>query len=234
MNKRHYWIQVILIVSTAMPVQANVQTVAAQTLSYLRQGFKLYVSNPIMWGYHKALTPSTLTAAIIAGAGAVYLANYYLYGEREKGENETDGQQGITNFCILATIAGTGAAAGSGISTLTHHSANKGALFGALTALGVLLIAESGRSLYKKHALSITSLIRETTTPIEQVRVGDLCDIFVLFGIGSLTGMGSTWLLNESPNFGRSAVAGLIGGAIGKAVFDSKWAKSVRAYSKDR
>lgn len=232
MNRRQYLVYITLLVSTALPAQANVQTMAAHTLSYLRQGFKLYVTNPIMWGYHKALTPATLTAAIVAGAGAVYLSNDF-YGERQKGEIETDRQRAITNSCIWTTIAGTGAATGTGIAVFTHSSANKGSVFGALAATGVLLMAELGRRLYKKHAQSITSYIRETETPIENITLGDLCDMVTLLGIGSLAGIGSTWLLSESPNFGRSAIAGLIGGAVGKVAFDSKWAKGARAYIRD-
>lgn len=236
MNCRKIVVLITLITSTALPVQANVQTMAAHTLSYLKQGLKLYVANPIMWGYHKTLTPATLTAALVAGAGVTYLANS-VYGRPGKQAEKSSQQKMIENGCMWTTTAGIGAGAGATLAWLISRSATKGAWFGGCATVGGLLAAELYRKYHQKEEASLTSLMRERETDIEKtdrdenhignVTIGDICTLTTLFGIGSLAGIGSTWLMRGPTDLSRSAVAGLIGACAAKYVFDKQWLSNI-------
>jgi hypothetical protein len=133
----------------------------------------------------------------------------------------------INNKCVWLTTAGLGAASGAIIGRTTNHTTATWALYGSLISIGSLLVAEMYRryrsDLYEPEETS-TAAISTTELPkvLHSTRIhtiGDLCTNLTLLGITSAAGIGANWLLEESPDIKRSAIAGIIGGIVGNKVY---------------
>ena len=213
----------------------------AHIISSAKQGLKFCV------GELKALTPTTLRAVAITAAVSSYLA-MQLYEDANSDENnkskmnevianKSKMQEIIANNCIWLTTAGFGASIGALLGYITSNSTSKCALYGALSGLGTLALAE----LYRKcqshqYKESFTTSLRKTQLP-EAMRsrylheMGDICVLLTILGIGCASGLGANWLLTESPDILRSIIVGFAGGLIGREAYKLKtWVKEHRPF----
>lgn len=227
-----------LVVSTAQtttPVQAGVRNAAATALEYARKAFDVLVSNPITWGYRTTISGTHVGSALFAGAIAAYLANK-AYKNAQEGDAEPEAIEAITDGSVWTAAAGLGAGTGAALATFVGKSTSHGAIIGGVSALGALLAAEAYRK-FRGKSSSATRQISNTKLPFrfnEFETVGNVGELVTLLEIGMASGLFTSWLFFGSGNYTRSAVAGVLGGLLGKAAFDLNWVQDARTYIKDR
>lgn len=234
MNYRTLLIALLLMATITIPAQARARSMA-HAMTSVKQGLKFYVYHPVIWGKTKHFTPTTLTAAIITGAIASYMATKYYEQDSFDVDKKTEDQQAIVNKCVWLITAGLGAASGAIIERVTHQTTAIWALYGSLISISPLLAAE----LYRRYrsdrdesdgaATAISTLELPKALHSTHIHtIGDLCTNLTLLGITCVAGIGANWLLEESPDIKRSAVAGIIGGIVGHKVYG--WTRQPRSH----
>lgn len=235
MNYRTLLIALLLMATTTIPAQARAHSMA-HAITSVKQGLKFYMYHPVIWGKTKHFTPTTLTAAIITGAIASYMATKYYEQDSFDVDKKTEDQQALVNKCVWLITAGLGAASGAIIGRVTHHTTETWALYGSLISISALMAAE----LYSRYRSDTDKSDKTAIATVSAMQLpkalhsthihtfGDLCTNLTLLGITSAAGIGANWLLEESPDIKRSAVAGIIGGIVGHKVYE--WIRQPRSH----
>lgn len=235
MNYRTVLIALLLMATITIPAQARARSMA-HAITTVKQGLKFYMNHPVIWGRTKHFTPTTLTAALITGAIASYMATKYYEQDAFDVDEKTDDQQVVVNKCVWFITAGLGAASGAIIGKATHHTTATWALYGSLISISALLAAE----LYRRYRSDIYESDKTAAAAVSAMQlpqalhsthihtIGDLCTNLTLLGITSAAGIGANWLLEESPDIKRSAVAGIIGGIVGNKIYE--WTRQPKSH----
>jgi hypothetical protein len=92
MNYRTLLITILLMTTITVPMQARARSLA-YTIASVKQGLKFYMNHPVIWGHTKHFTPTTLTAALITGAIASYMATKYYEQDDFVVDEKSDDQQ---------------------------------------------------------------------------------------------------------------------------------------------